>query len=781
MTPDPQPCDPQPTDGQQRLLDRRRFVQLAGVGAAATAVGLGAPTLRESLAAASVRPEGTFSLGVASGDPLADGVVLWTRLAPDPLAADGHGGMPHDPVTVRWEVADDASFRRVVRRGMERADFTSGHAVHAEVSGLAPGRDYYYRFAADGETSPVGRTRTAPAPGARPDSLRFAFASCQSWAGGRYAAYRTMAEEDLDLVVHLGDYVYERSDTRTVSDFRLLHALYKTSPDLRAAHAAFPFVVVFDDHEVDNDWAGDVSQDNEPVESFRALRAAAFQAYYEHLPLRRAQVPRGPEMRIHRRLTYGRLLELNVLDTRQYRDDQVGSGFPGGPRDPRTLDPARTMTGDAQERWLLDGLRRSKSRWNVIAQQTIMAQFDYDPGPVESINRDQWDGYVPARQRILRALGEGGPSNPVVLTGDWHSSWVNDLKRDFDDPASETVATEFVGTSISSGCGWRADVEAALPANPHVRFFDGTYRGYVRCEVTPDSWRSDYRVVSSAGDPTGPAGTLSAWRVLDGQPGAQRVDGLTITGVRVPVLEAGRPGHATVSLTNQTGEDVGVEAVAVAPQGWSSTPVRATVASTGSTDVQLPITPPGPEPSTADLDVRVVADGAEVFGPPRLQHVVAVPATDDTVLSLDAGPATGPVQAGFARHSPAETWSADRGYGWVGTPLPDSRDRGRPDDLRRDFALGRGAATTLRLHVPPGLHRAWFLTGDASFDAGNTIVSIAGRVVAQSGPQVIPAGRFVFVEVPLDGGPAGRDVDLELTGDLREGFWRLVSLSLTGR
>lgn len=221
------------------------------------------------------------------------------------------------------------------------------------------------------------------------------------------------------------------------------------------------------------------------MESFRALRAAAFQAYYEHLPLRRAQLPQGPDMRIHRRLTYGRLLELNVLDTRQYRDDQVGAGFPGGPRDPRTLDPGRTMTGEAQERWLLDGLSRSKAHWNVIAQQTIMAQFDYDPGPGESINSDQWDGYVPARDRIMRTLAEGSPSNPVVLSGDWHSSWVNDLKLDFNDPAAATVATEFVGTSISSGCGWRDDVEAALAANPHVHFFDGTYRGYVRCEVTP--------------------------------------------------------------------------------------------------------------------------------------------------------------------------------------------------------------------------------------------------------------------------------------------------------
>jgi hypothetical protein len=236
------------------------------------------------------------------------------------------------------------------------------------------------------------------------------------------------------------------------------------------------------------------------------------------------------------------------------------------------------------------------------------------PRTRRELNKDQWDGYVPARERILRTLGEGGPSNPVVLTGDWHSSWVNDLKLDFDDPASATVATEFVGTSISSGCGWRDDVEAALGANPHVRFFDGTYRGYVRCEVTPDSWRSDYRVVSSATDPTGPAATLTAWRVLDGRPGAVPVDGLHVTGVEIPVLEAGRPGAVTVSLVNQTDDDVEAEVTVSAPAGWVATPVRVALPAGGSSSVQATVTPPGPEPSTADLDVRVLAGGPRCSG-----------------------------------------------------------------------------------------------------------------------------------------------------------------------
>lgn len=199
----------------------------------------------------------------------------------------------------------------------------------------------------------------------------------------------------------------------------------------------------------------------------------------------------------------------------------------------------------------------------------------------------------------------------------------------------------------------------------------------------------------------------------------------------------------------------------------------------GSADVQVPVTPPGPDPSTAVLDVRVDAEGTEVFRPPQAQHVVAVSATDHALLSLDSGAADGSVQPGFVRLSPSDTWSAEKGYGWTSSPLPDNRDRGRPDDLRRDFTLGRGSATTLRLGVPAGPHRAWLLTGDASFDAGNTIVGIAGRVVAESGPQAIPAGQFVWVEVPLDGAAEGQPVDLELTGDLREGYWRLVALSLT--
>ncbi len=504
-----------------RQVSRRQLLGEAALGTGA----LWAAAAGVSQAPALARPRFTaypFALGLASGDPRPTGVVLWTRLAPDPLADDGHGGMPERRLAVSWEVADDEAFRRRVAAGRSPAVPELGHSVHVEVDGLEPGREYFFRFVAGGEVSPVGRTRTAPS--GPTDQLRFALASCQAWVGGPYAAYRTMAEEDLELVVHVGDYIYEARNTESLADFRILHARYKTSPDLQAAHARFPFVVTWDDHEIENNWAADASQpDGEPSNEpgrFLQLRAAAFQAYYEHLPLRRPQRPKGPDMLLYRGLSYGDLADFSVLDTRQYRSDQLDDAFPAGPRDPRTDDPYRTMTGAAQERWLFERLARSRARWNVLAQQTIVAQFDYDTGPGASVNHDQWDGYAGARDRLLEFIAASRVANPVVLTGDWHSSWVNDLKADFDDPASTTLATEFVGTSISSGCPWERAVAQAVPANPHVKFFDGTHRGYVRCTVTPERWTSDYRVVTAAADSSEPARTLTSWAVEAGRPGA---------------------------------------------------------------------------------------------------------------------------------------------------------------------------------------------------------------------------------------------------------------------
>ncbi|MFF4601062.1 alkaline phosphatase D family protein [Amycolatopsis sp. NPDC001319] len=547
-------------------LDRRRFLTLAGGTVGAVALGAG------QLAEAAELDPAPFTLGVASGEPDHTSVVLWTRLAPDPLDA-ATGGMPAEPVQVTWELARDEGFRHVIARGAVTAVPESAHTVHVLATDLAPDRWYWYRFTADGVRSRTGRTRTLPAPGAKPDVMRFAFVSCQSWAGGPYPAYRDLAGQDLDFVVHLGDYIYETTKGG-LDEFRRLHALYKTSPDLRAAHARFPFFLTWDDHEVQNNYAGDVAGGAGDGRPFLERRANGYQAYYEHLPMRPEQQAHGPDALMYRRMSFGRLAEFSILDTRQYRSDQAlgdGRKEPTG----EVFDPARTLTGSEQERWLLDGLAASKAIWNVIAQQTIMAQFDYDLGPDKIVNLDQWDGYPPARARILDFIARERPANPVVLSGDWHTHWVNDLKTDFDDPHSRTIATEFVGTSISSGAGWDADVRLGLPANPHVKFYNGTYRGYVKCVVTREKWRSDLRIVLNASDAASPAYTIAAYEVRDGVPGAYRVDdGDGLVGV-VTDRANGKPlGNVEVAVHREDGSrlvavttDPTGEYVAFAPAG----------------------------------------------------------------------------------------------------------------------------------------------------------------------------------------------------------------------
>ncbi|MEV4173821.1 alkaline phosphatase D family protein [Nonomuraea sp. NPDC049709] len=547
---------------QHSTLRRRGFLALAGGTLGALATGWSA---EPSTAYADDVDAAPFTLGVASGDPDHRSVVLWTRLVADPLNAET-GGMSAEPVQVSWEVARDDAFRHVVQSGSVTAVPESVHTVHVVVDDLAPDRWYWYRFKAGDTYSRTGRTRTMPPPGAKSGHMRFAFVSCQSWAGGPYPAYRDLAEQDVDFVLHLGDYIYETAGG-SLTEFRRLHALYKTSPHLRAAHARFPFFLTWDDHEVQNNYAGDVQGGAGDGRPFLERRANGYQAYYEHLPMRPAQQPHGPDALMYRRFDFGRLAEFSILDTRQYRSDQsCGDGRKVPCAD--TADPARTLTGPEQEQWLLAGLGRSKARWNIIAQQTIMAQFDYDLGPDKVVNLDQWDGYPAARSRILDFIADRGPSNPVVLSGDWHTHWVNDLKTDFDDPKSKTVATEFVGTSISSGAGWDADVRAGLAANPHVKFYNGTYRGYVICDVTPERWRSDLRIVLAASDPASPAYTIAAFEVRDGVPGARRIDegdglagrltdkatGKPLANVQVTVTAADTGLRITNSTTDATGE-----------------------------------------------------------------------------------------------------------------------------------------------------------------------------------------------------------------------------------
>jgi alkaline phosphatase D len=507
-------------------FDRRRI--LIGAGAlSGMAFIRGLPSYAQARA-----PKFTsdpFSLGVASGDPLPDGVVLWTRLAPDPLNG---GGMPPRAVTVNWEIAADERMKKIALRGSAVASPRSGHSVHVEARGLEPGRWYWYRFMVGDAVSPVGRTRAAPALGARLDHLRFAFASCQHYEAGFFTAYKHLASEDLDLVVHLGDYIYEGAPVAgrprqhnspeiiSLEDYRNRYALYKSDPNLKLAHAAFPWIVTWDDHEVDNNYAGGVPEDNQSRRAFLERRARAYQAYYEHMPLRRASLPRGPDMRLYRRLRFGDLAEFNALDTRQYRSDQpCGDG--NKPPCPEALNPRATMMGAEQERWLFNNLARSEALWNVIAQQVMIAKWDAAPGAEQRLSMDKWNAYPAALNRLLNYLRERKPSNPVVITGDIHSNWVADIKADFNDPASAVVATEFVGTSISSGgdgMDMRPEVEGQMGENPHIKFFNGQ-RGYVRCDLNPKRWQTDFRIVASVTKPDEPISTRASFVVENGKPG----------------------------------------------------------------------------------------------------------------------------------------------------------------------------------------------------------------------------------------------------------------------
>ena len=525
-------------------IGRRGFLGWTGAGAAAVLLGTGAWDSGVAGAAPRVTRAGDpFTLGVASGDPAADSVVLWTRLAPDPVAADGHGGMPARPVPVAWEVATDERMRRVVRRGQVLATPALGHAVHPEVRGLAPDREYFYRFRVlgpGGALSPVGRTRTTPRPGDAPSSLAFAFASCQNWSDGLYTAYEHMAAEDLDLVVFLGDYIYEGDIAETkrgqaapataakepmdLAGYRRRYGLYKSEAPLRTAHARFPWITVFDDHEVENNWAGDISQvDTEPDQDpavFRARRAAAFQAYYEHLPLRAAQTPRGPDMRLYRRLSYGTLADFTMLDTRQFRDDQACGDTETADCAER-LDPRRTILGAPQRRWLLDGFGRSRARWQVLGNQVPMGLTDGDPGPAVKVNTDPWDGYVADRNRVLGAAADRHVRNLVVITGDRHQNYAGDLLRSFEEPGSPVVASEFVGTSISTGGDGADQTDEARTyqaATPTLKFVN-TQRGYVRVDLTPGEWRSSFRVLDQVQKPGGKISTRAVWAVQDGRPG----------------------------------------------------------------------------------------------------------------------------------------------------------------------------------------------------------------------------------------------------------------------
>jgi alkaline phosphatase D len=473
-----------------------------------------------------------FTLGVASGEPTADGIVLWTRLARDPLHG---GGMGNQPVEVDWEIATDDKMTKIVRKGRARAEADFGHSIHVEVEGLEPGHWYWYRFRTPDEESIIGRTRTAPAPGRLAERLRFAVASCQNYEYGYYTAHRRMAEDHLDLVLFLGDYIYEGTPTTdrfrrhltpradTLETYRNRHALYRMEAELQACHAAFPWIVAPDDHEVANNYAGDLDGAGAGGPKFLERKAAAYQAYYEHMPLRRASLPQKGRIQLYRRFNFGGLVRFDVLDTRQYRD-ALGCRGNRSEHCEITFQDKRSILGAAQEKWLYDGFAGDTARWNAIAQQVMLMHRKIPDGNKIVYNMDKWDGYVANRKRLLGEIQRRRVSNPVVLSGDVHECWMADLKSDEENPSSATLASEFVCTSISSNGDGRAITNArrhALELNPHIHFYNGL-RGYLRCEVTPDLWRTDAKTLDFVTKPGAPIKTGGSYVIENGQRGLKK-------------------------------------------------------------------------------------------------------------------------------------------------------------------------------------------------------------------------------------------------------------------
>ncbi|MDR7305319.1 alkaline phosphatase D family protein [Rhodoferax saidenbachensis] len=518
------------------MLDRR---QLLG-WAASSASTLWLPRSAWSQTRVDSNP---FVLGVASGSPTHDSVVLWTRLVQGHSQAQASWGA--EPVTVRWEVAHDAQFRRPVQSGQAQALPSLAHSVHVEVQGLEPDRWYHYRFMLGGAISTVGRTRTFPAPGAAANRLRLGYASCQHWEHGYYSAYRHMLGEQLDALMFLGDYIYEYAGSSkavrsasggtavSLDDYRARYALYKTDSHLQAMHAACPWLLTWDDHEVQNDYAGEAPGNRGPEGiDFMARRTAAYQAYYEHMPLRAAALGRAlnavwgahRELRLYDRVPFGRLATLHLLDDRQYRDPQACTkgGGPGSstvnPAHCAALaDPRRTLLGTAQERWLDQSLATGGGQWTVLGQQTVFGQRDFKPGDGVSVSNDGWDGYGAARTRVTEALQRHQVSNPVFLGGDVHSNWVGHVKADYARRDSAVVGVEFCGTSITSRGGTNEGMADTLEDNPHFVFADRERRGYGVAEFTPKQLSVTLRVVDDVTRADADVQTLAAFTVEQGR------------------------------------------------------------------------------------------------------------------------------------------------------------------------------------------------------------------------------------------------------------------------
>ena len=482
-------------------VNRRLF--LLGGAAAAGAVALPAWARSASYAAAPAIPY-PFQLGVASGDPYPDSVVLWTRLAPAPLNSDGYGGMPDASYDVTWQLAADENFTTVVASGVYTTSRSLGYSVHVEPGGLQPGAHYFYRFLCQGYTSAVGRTRTAPAVGSVPAQLSICFASCQHFESGWYHAWRGVTADNPDLVLFLGDYMYENptairvrqytltTEVSTLAAYRQRYAQHRTDPNLKAAHAAAPWIVVPDDHEVENNYNGSSPS--------ATRKAAAYQAYWENMPLRATAKPSGSSFPVYRQFLWGALARFHMLDTRQYRSVQAAAG------DCTTMrSTSRTITGATQEQWLLDAFGQHPATWDLIGQQVFFAQRDADgvrgSGSLGCDNStDGWDGYAASRDRIANGWVSRGLPNPVVLTGDVHRHYAADLRLDYYDHSAPIIGSELVTTSVTSGGNTDNDPPSSTwwANNPHVKYYQNK-RGYVRATITPQALTADFRIVS---DPT---------------------------------------------------------------------------------------------------------------------------------------------------------------------------------------------------------------------------------------------------------------------------------------
>jgi alkaline phosphatase D len=515
-------------------MQRRDVLKFAGASAAL----LGLPSVGVARQSWLVEP---FSLGVASGSPTSDSLVLWTRLGTPALDA---AGLASKPVAVTWQLAHDEQFSRIAATGVVQATAALGHSVHAEVAGLEPGRAYFYRFIAGSATSTTGRTRTFPAPQAEVKRLRLAYASCQQWGNGYYSAYRHMLAENLDFVLFLGDYIYEYPSSRpvdirpttggwitTLEGYRSRYALYKSDPDLQAIHAAYPWIVTWDDHEVQNDYAATYEGlSGTPVENFMARRRAAYQAFYENMPVTRASFAQllagqGDEAKVFGSVSYGRLATLYTLDDRQYRDVQActPNNRAGSARiDPSKCDslhdPRRTLLGDAQERWLSQQFASARSRWNLIGQQTLFGRRNYSTTGAQLLRNDGWDGYPAARRRLTDAMLHTRLNNPVLLGGDIHENWIGHVLSDYNNPDCEAIGVEFCGTSITSlSSSTPTQLAKQLETNPHFIFANAALRGYGVVELTPTQLTTTLTAVRDATDPHSTSFTLASFVVESGR------------------------------------------------------------------------------------------------------------------------------------------------------------------------------------------------------------------------------------------------------------------------